>query len=150
MKMLFKISTFSILMSCNNLTAQPEEAAVKEILASYKAGVEFLSPEGLADLFLKDCQIFESGNSEGTFDHYLDHHLGPELKEFKSFKFSDYKVSVTVDLPYAFTTETYSFRIELPEDGNVIERKGVATSVLKKVDNQWKVMKMHSSSRAKN
>ena len=34
--------------------------------------------------------IFESGGSEGSYAHYLAHHLTPELGEFKSSKFGNY------------------------------------------------------------
>ncbi|MEQ9424082.1 MAG: nuclear transport factor 2 family protein [Cyclobacteriaceae bacterium] len=150
MKALLKILCSTVILLCSaNLFGQTEEASVKKVLASYKAGIEALSTEGLSDLFMKESQVFESGGVEGTFEHYLDHHLGPELKEFNSFKFSDHEISVVVNLPYAFTTETYFFRIELAEDGKVVERKGVATSVLIKTDGQWKILKTHSSSRAK-
>ena len=59
-------------------------------------------------LFATDSKIYESDGSEGNYAHYLEHHLTPELKEFKSFKFSDYTVEVQIDGKYAFTTETYN------------------------------------------
>lgn len=98
-------------------------------------------------LFTADPQGFESGRVEGTYAHYLEHHIGPELAEFKEFSFRDYAVNVRIDGTYAFATETYIYRIVLKEDGKVIEKKGVATSVLKKINGEWKIMQTHSSSR---
>lgn len=132
-----------------NAFSQNDEQKVKEVLTSYKSGIETLSTVGLSELFMKDSQVFESGGSEGSFEHYLDHHLGPELKVFKAFKFNDYAIEITIDEPYAFATETYNYRIELANDGRVIEKKGLATTVLKKTDGQWKILTTHSSSRAK-
>ncbi|PZX51574.1 SnoaL-like protein [Algoriphagus ratkowskyi] len=126
-----------------------DEAKVKEVLMAYKAGVEALSTTGLNDLFIKDSEVFESGGVEGSFAHYQDHHLSPELKAFKSFSFSDYKVTVQIDLPYAFTTETYDYTIALASNERTIVQKGVATSILKKVDAEWKILKTHTSARAK-
>ena len=100
-------------------------------------------------LFTSDSQIFESGGVEGTYSNYLGHHLGPELKVFKSFKFSDYEVKVQIDEPYAFTTETYMYTIILNENDQTIIRKGVATAILKKDNGKWRIMKSHSSSRNK-
>ncbi len=73
-------------------------------------------------------------------------HLGPELGHFKSFKFSDYKVDVRFKGPVALATETYNYRIE-PKEGEVARRRGVATSVLKKVGAQWKNLSMNISAR---
>jgi hypothetical protein len=133
-----------------------EKASVEKVLHQYKTTLENLSIEGIADLFTKNSKVYESGGLEGSIEDYLGHHLGPELGEFESFKFSDYSVEVEVDFPFAFTTESYNFTIILKadtlEDGTVeeprvIERKGVATSVLKKMNGDWKIMKTHSSSR---
>lgn len=121
--------------------------AVKAVLNKYREATEKLDVKGTEKLFTTDSKVFESGGSEGSYAHYLEHHLGPEFKEFKSFKFNDYKVDITVDGNYAFATETYSYNIVLAKDNTEIKRKGVATSVLKKVNNGWKIMISHNSSR---
>lgn len=117
------------------------------MLKKYSNAVEKLDFAGTENLFTKDSQIFESGGNEGTYGHYLKHHLIPEFKEFSSFKFSDYKVDVKVDGAYAFATETYNYVLVLAKDQTEVKRKGVATSVLKKIDGKWKIMISHNSSR---
>ena len=57
------------------------------------------------------------------------------LKAFKAFAFSDYKVAVRFEGPVALATETYNYRIET-KSGEIAERRGVATSVLKKIGGQ--------------
>lgn len=52
-----------------------------------------------------------------------------------------------LDGNYAFANETYSYHIVLAKDNTEVKRKGVATSVLKKVNNEWKIMISHNSSR---
>ena len=102
-------------------------------------------------MFTNDSEVFESGGVEGSYAHYIEHHLGPELGHFKKFEFSDYEIDAEVDLPYAFTTETYVYTIVLNPDDNgntrTIKKKGVATSILKKIDDKWQIVKTHSSSR---
>ena len=128
--------------------AQNKEAdAAKAVLNQYKAAVEKLDVTGTEKLFTTDSKIFESGGSEGNYAHYLEHHLGPEFKEFKSFKYSDYKADVKVDGNYAFATETYNYTIIIAKDNMEVKRKAVATSVLKKVKGEWKIMVSHNSSR---
>jgi uncharacterized protein (TIGR02246 family) len=137
------ISLFSIALSAQSKDADE----VKAVLQKYHTAIEKLDPDGTVKLFTADSQIFESGGSEGTYLHYLEHHLGPEFKDFSSFKFSDYKVDVQVNGNYAFATETYRYTITLVKDKQEIKRKGVATSVLKKTNGEWKIMTNHSSSR---
>ncbi len=120
--------------------------AVQAVLQQYKAAIEKLDAKGTERLFTSDAQIFETGGSEGTYASYLSRHLGPELAAFKSFKFSDYKVSVRFEGPVALATESYRYRIE-PKTGEIAERLGVATSVLKKVGGSWKILSMHGSAR---
>ena len=123
-----------------------EEAAVKSVLAQYQAAVERLDATGTEKLFAPDSEIFETGGVEGTYANYLAHHLTPELGEFKSFKFSDYKIDVRFEGPIALATESYKYRIET-KDGVIAERLGVATSVLKRVGGEWKILVSHNSAR---
>ena len=123
-----------------------EAAAVRAVLAQYHAAIERLDATGTERLFAPDSAIFETGGVEGTYANYLGHHLGPELKHFKSFKFSDYKVDVRFEGPVALTTETYKYRIET-KDGTIVDRQGVSTSVLKKIGGQWKILTSHNSGR---
>ena len=96
-----------------------DAAAAKAVLRQYQQAVEKLDTTGTHRLFTADSQVFESGGVEGTFKHYAAHHLGPELREFSAFTFSDYQATVTVDGSYAFATETYTYTITLkkaPQD----------------------------------
>lgn len=130
-----------------------ETEAVTLVMKSYKDAIQNLTTEGTLELFTEEAVVFESGGSEGTYKNYEGHHLGPELKVFNSFIFSDYKIDVNVDLPFAFVNETYIYTIDLRADeekgreARIIKKKGVATSVLKKIDGVWKITKTHSSSR---
>jgi ketosteroid isomerase-like protein len=129
-----------------NPAENAEAAAVRAVLAQYHAAIERLDATGTEQLFAPNSAIFETGGVEGTYANYLGHHLGPELAEFKSFKFSDYKVDVRLEEPVALATETYKYRIET-KDGTIAERQGVTTSVLKKIDGSWKILVSHNSGR---
>ena len=130
-----------------------EKQLVIAVMKSYKDAFENLTTEGTMSLFIENSKVYESGGVEGTYANYIEHHIGPELSHFNSFKFSDYTIDVEVDLPYAFTTETYIYTLDIkanPEkerEAFVLSKKGVATSILKKIDGDWKIIKTHSSSR---
>jgi ketosteroid isomerase-like protein len=124
-----------------------EETAVRSVLTQFKSAIERLDATGTEQLFTANSAIFETGGTEGTYANYLAHHLGPELHEFKSFKFSDYKVEVHLLGPTAaHAIETYKYRIET-KSGETVERLGVATSVLTKENGRWKIVMMHNSGR---
>lgn len=124
-----------------------EEEKVKAVLSKYNAALEALDVSGTDDFFVENSQILETGKIEGTYQDYIANHIGPELGHFKSFTFSDYKVDVVIDLPYAFTTESYIYTIVIKEDDRIIKSQGVSTTILKKVDGEWKIVKSHNSSR---
>ena len=121
--------------------------AITDVLKAYQTALERLDAAPAAKLFAPGAQVFESGGAEGTFAEYLAHHIGPELVEFKEFSFRDYKVDVRLEPPLALTTESYIYKIVLKEDGRVIEKRGIATSVLKQIDGAWKILQTHTSSR---
>lgn len=128
-----------------------EQKEVLAVMKMYKDALQNLTTDGTFELFTEDSEVFESGGIEGTYKNYIEHHLGPELGHFESFTFSDYAIDTKVDLPYAFTTETYVYKIVLKpnekRESRTISKKGVATSILKKSDDKWKIIKTHSSSR---
>ena len=123
-----------------------DAAAVRKVLGDYKAAIERLDARGTERLFTADSAVFETGGSEGRYADYLSHHLAPELKAFRSFRFTNYKVDVRFVGSAALATETYGYRIET-DKGEAHERLGVATSVLRKEKGRWKIVMMHNSSR---
>ena len=129
------------------LSQTGDKEAAKNVLDNYKKAIEKLDTTGVVNLFVKNSKVYEQAKDEGTIGHYLEHHLAPELKAFKSFAFSDYKVDVTITGDYAFSTETYIYTIVMAKDNSVIKSQGVATSVLQKTKNGWKIVQTHSSFR---
>lgn len=123
-----------------------DESAVRAVLARYKAAIEQLDATGTEALFTEDSAVFETGGVEGTYRQYLAHHLGPELAAFRSFAFSDYTVNIRMKGGLALATETYNYRIQT-KSGEIATRKGVATSVLTRTGDGWKILVMHGSAR---
>lgn len=127
--------------------ADSDEIQIKKILVEYHASIQSKDLSGTKDLFSEDSIIVESGNVEGTYSDYVDHHLSPELHHFESIVFWDYDSNVNVVGKIAYALETYKYRIVLKESAKVIERKGVATTILRKSDEQWKIVHIHTSAR---
>ena len=121
--------------------------AIKKVLKTYQQNIEKLDTTGVGALFLPGARVFEGGKDEGGIQGYLNHHLGPELKGFKSFTYSDYKVDVKLNGDYAYTTETYLYTIVLAKDNSQVKSQGVATSVLRNTKDGWKIEMTHGSYR---
>jgi len=125
-----------------------DEKDVIATMRKYKDVLESLDVTESYALFSDSSQVIEQGKIEGTYADYIANHIGPELGHFSSFTFDDYSIEVIMASPYAYTTESYVYKIVLKEDGREIERKAVATSILNYVNGEWKIIKTHSSSRA--
>lgn len=129
--------------------AMMKENAVKEVLKTYKSALENLDVSNTQHLFSEDATVFENGKYEGSYQNYLDNHIGPELGHFKEFSFNNYEVDVRMEGDIAVAFETYTYRIVIDGDEpRIIERQGVATSVLMNMNDTWKIIQNHGSSRA--
>ena len=157
MKVIKKLIPLSLLLFSNCLIygqeniEDVEKKNVLTVIESYKNALQNLTTKGTFELFTDDALVYEQDKVEGTYTDYIDNHLGPELGHFKSFTFSDYSVNVSVNLPYAYTTEDYLYTIVLKEDPErgikerTINSKGVATSILQKIDGECKIIHSHTS-----
>jgi len=122
-------------------------AGAEAALVAYREALVARDADAMDALFADESFVYENGKDEGSFTHYMEHHLGPELDAITSFTFGDPTVAATRMGHLAYGRETYTYRIELT-DGRVIEREGVATSVLAHDADGWKIVQYHSSSRA--
>lgn len=124
-----------------------EQAGPEAVLTAYRDALVALDLDAAGANFASDSSLFENGKPEGNWANYAEKHLGPELGHFHSFAFPTYDVEVRQMGHMALGEERYTYRIEL-HDGRVIEREGVATSVLHHGEDGWKITVYHSSSRA--
>ncbi|WP_159039952.1 YybH family protein [Christiangramia fulva] len=156
------LTSFTVLLACGdnnkpsasasgNVDIKKEKKAVEQVLNKFKEALVSQNLDSTLSLYSRDSQIFESGGMEGSYNQYLEQHLKPEFEEFESFNFTNYFMDVRIAYPYAFTTETYNYSIDLrdskSDNPEKFDLKGVATSVLKKEKGAWKIIKRHSSSR---
>lgn len=125
-----------------------DEQQVRTVITAYKDAIERLDVSQTPALFWDDSEIFENGGVEGSFAYYLEHHLGPEFADLAAFDFRDHVVKVEVDGDTAFVSETYTYHITFRDGAReMIERRGVATSVLRKRGDEWRIDVYHSSAR---
>lgn len=125
-----------------------DEAQVRAVVTTYKDAITRMDVSQTPALFWEDSAIFENGGVEGTFAYYLEHHLGPEFTDLAGFEFRNHEMTVEIDGDTAFVSETYTYHITFKDRAREpIERRGVATSVLRKRGDEWRFDIYHSSAR---
>lgn len=125
-----------------------DEAQVRTVVAAYKDAITRMDVSQTPALFWEDSAIFENGGVEGTFAYYLEHHLGPEFTDLAGFEFRNHEMTVEIDGDTAFVSETYTYHITFKDTAREpIERRGIATSVLRKRGDEWRFAIYHSSAR---
>ena len=127
---------------------ETDDQQVRAVITAYKDAIERLDVSQTPALFWEDSEIVENGGIEGSFAYYLEHHLGPEFADLAAFDFRDHEMKVEIDGETAFVSETYTYHITF-KDGSreMIERRGAATSVLRKRGDEWRIDVYHSSAR---
>jgi len=140
---------FISLVLMSSVFAQPNNdnssAAVTETLTKYAAAVQ---GKNLAEVekyvvATEAFSMFEGSHINWGWVDYRDHHLGPELKEFKEiqYSFSDIKTRVSGNMAYA----TLKSHIAVKMESREVEGESLATAILIKTADGWKIQHMHTS-----
>ena len=123
-------------------------SAPAEVATAYLSAMESGDLEAAEALFAAQSSVFESGGQEGDWQHYREHHLGPELAELETFSISrgEPEVQESQDGTMAFVAWPIEYRIAL-EDQRVVESVGTVTFVLVREGNGFRIRHLHWSSR---
>ena len=133
-------------MHSSAIAQSHEKMAIQNILNRYRSAIEKMDTADAILLFQKDAKIYEQGSDEGHIGYYLTNHLIPELKMFKSIRFTDVAQDVLVNGGYAFVTEIYTYAIVLKDD-KTVKNRGVNTVMLRHTVTGWKIINIHTSFR---
>lgn len=126
----------------------PDAVAVAK---AYFGAVESSDLDAASSLFTADSSVFESGGVEGTWGHYREHHLEPELDAISAFEtvLGEPEVAYSQDASMAFVSWPLEYHIELT-DHRTIDSKGTVTFVLVEDGENYSIRHLHWSSRRKN
>ncbi len=128
---------------------QPVEHAPvgKAIARAYIAGMEAGDLEKLNALFLDEnrSSILENASDEGSWEHYRDHHLKPEMQAAQNFRFKIAKESEERFDTTTLVRQTGSFTVEVRGEQR---RYRVAVSYVIIAENgEHRIAHLHWSSR---
>ena len=120
------------------------------VAAAYLDAMESGDLNAAEKLFGSSSSIYESGGQEGTWQHYREHHLGPEIDAVESFTISrgESESHKSRDGSMAFVAWPIEYRIVLKDD-RTVESKGTVTFVLVGGDDGFRIRHLHWSSRRK-
>ncbi|MBX9856416.1 MAG: nuclear transport factor 2 family protein [Gemmatimonadaceae bacterium] len=146
----------SFVLSGGSLAAQRPTAdadrAVRAVITAVFSAQERGDMAALDTLYAGEAlTIFEGAGVNRGWADYRDHHLGPELKEMKEFRYRPIEIDVHVDGATAWATVSYALQAKMGDRavdnfgrGTVIlERKGSGTT------GRWVVRHSHTASRAR-
>jgi uncharacterized protein YcnI len=124
-----------------------ETSAIQAWLKSYDAAFNAKDLSKLATFYHPDVTIYEGGGINDGWTDYRDRHLGPELKAFENLQFGHNNVNVAL-LPggqSAYVRSEYFLKAKM--GARDVDSTGLATYVLIKDANGWKIRHSHTSSR---
>jgi len=119
-----------------------------QVCAEYFDAMENSNLDKAGLLFVSNSSIFETGGEEGNWDHYRDHHIGPEIDQILEFKISrgQPEEQISADNSMAFVAWPIGYGINL-KGGRKIKSKGTVTFVLIRENGTYRIQHLHWSSR---
>ena len=129
-----------------------EEAAIEAALRALFAAAERGDLAALDTLYAGDSlTVVEGAGINRGWTDYRDHHLGPELKAMKNFRYRPMEVEAHVAGPVAWALFRYALQGEV--NGRALDMVGRGTAVLERRGTgaraRWVVRHTQTSSRAR-
>lgn len=121
-----------------------------ETVRAYLAATTTGDLDAAAAIVRDDSVVFESGGNEGTWAHYREHHLGPEVELFSAFDLEtgEMKVSTSNDGSLVLVTVPIEYDITL-KDARRFSSVGTVSFGLRFADGGYAIEHIHWSSRRK-
>ncbi len=151
---LFLFATLALLAPANARAQAHEHGAplsadaqrVKSTVEALFAAAERKDLAALDTLYAGDSLlVIEGAGINRGWSDYRDHHLAPELKEFKSFKYRPFEVEVHVSGDIAWATYRYALSADVAE--RKVDVVGRGTAILERRGTKWVVRLSHTASR---
>ncbi len=145
-----------ILISCVLLTisllAQADtngETAIKQIIAEIKFGWENGDGKPFRKNFLdfEGARYIESGGQNAGLDSLVNHHVEPEKDAFEYMNLDFSKIEIHFEDNFAWAIANTRFKAKAKKSGKTYDKSGYQTFLFRKINDTWKVVHTHSSSR---
>ena len=126
--------------------APTPDAEVLTVIASYRAAMEARSVDELQEVVHPDLLVLEGVHKNVGWPDYRDNHIGPEMRDWKSFKVKDPKtLGLLVEGGLAYVVEESTFEIVMADKS--VTLSGAETFVLTKEPAGWRIRHLHLSAK---
>ena len=122
-----------------------EESDVETTLGNYAAAMESKNMSEIEKYVVTGEQfsMFEGSHINWGWTDYRDHHLSPELKDFLELQYGFENIKSHISGHFAYATLKYKIHLKMTEREATGE--GLATVILVKQDDGWKIQHIHTS-----
>lgn len=98
-------------------------------------------------LDFEGARYFESGGQNIGLNDLVEHHVEPEKDSLTFLKLNFSNVQIHIEGNFAWALAETSVMGEIKKSGKTFDKQGVQTFIFKKMNNDWKVVHTHSSTR---
>ncbi|MDQ7048028.1 MAG: nuclear transport factor 2 family protein [Enterobacterales bacterium] len=130
-----------------------DEQQIKSIISAIKYGWENGDGKPFHQNFLNfdGARYIESGGQNKGLNSLVDHHVEPEKDAFDYMNLDFSNVEIHFEggdkKDFAWVVADTRFKAQLKNKGKKYDKSGYQTFLFKKINDQWKVVHTHSSSR---
>ena len=145
-----KLFITCILLMFGTLTAsEQDETEIKKIIAAVKFGWENGDGKPFRQHFLDfpQARYIESGGQNEGLDDLVIHHVESEKDALVFLKLDFSNIEIYVENNFAWAVADTRVKGEVRKNGQIFDKSGYQTFLFRKVDDSWKVVHSHSSSR---
>jgi len=130
------------------MAPQGEAARVEATVRALFAAAERGDLSALDTLYAGDSlTVIEGAGLDRGWANYRDHHLMPELKEMKNFRYAPADIVVRVSGDLAWAHFRYSLKAEM--GARAVDNVGRGTAILERRGSRWVVRHTQTSGRAR-
>ena len=138
-----------LVVTSTSLAVSEDETAIRSIIAGIKYGWENGDGKPFREHFLDfdGARYIESGGQNKGLDDLIQNHVEPEKDnlEYLSLDFSELEIYVEKDFAWAIADTRVKGKVR--KSGREFDKSGYQTFLFRRVDNAWKVVHTHSSTR---
>jgi ketosteroid isomerase-like protein len=127
--------------------AQPADTAqVRGTIEALFAAAERGDMAALDTIYAgDDLTVIEGAGIDRTWAQFRDHHLGPELREFRNFRYRPSQIEPHVAGDVAWAIYRYSLRADYQD--RQLDQVGRGTAILERRGDRWVVRHTQTTSR---
>jgi hypothetical protein len=132
-----------------SIAKDPKTQKIIHIIQRIKYGWENGDGTPFRKHFLdfKGARYIESGGQNPGLDSLVNHHVEPEKDAFEYMKLDFNNIEVHFEDDFSWAVADTRFRAKAKKSDKEYDKSGYQTFLFRLIDNQWKVVHTHSSSR---